>query len=327
VTGAFLAALVASVLLTRVVLSIARRRELRQQEREDGPATHLTKQGTPSLGGLALVPAIVLAAAAVLLPHYGPERFGASPALLVLAVGALFALLGLADDWAKVRGGDSRGVKARWRILIEIGLAAGFVCLLRVPAGDSSWGFGALVSGLGPYGDLLWRALGVFVVVGAANAVNFTDGVDGLAATTVAIWGGVLALALLFTGNPAYAALAAAITGGAAGFLWFNSNKAKIFMGDVGSLGLGALMGALAVITDLQWFLALSGVVFIVEVLSVVLQVTYFRATKGKRLFRMTPIHHAFELRGWSEPQLVARFAIIGLAAGGLALMLFGYYT
>ena len=115
----------------------------------------------------------------------------------------------------------------------------------------------------------------------------------------------------------------AALAGAAAGFLWFNANPAKIFMGDVGSDGMGALLGGIAVISGKEWLLALAGVVFVIEVVTVILQVAYFRKTGGKRLFRMTPIHHAFELRGWTEPQIVARFALVGLLAGGIALAAF----
>jgi phospho-N-acetylmuramoyl-pentapeptide-transferase len=312
-----LVALVSSVVLTRVVLALVRKWQLGQQVREDGPATHRVKQGTPSLGGVAILLATVIAATVGL----GGLR-GKVADLLILS--GAFALLGLADDLAKMLAGNTRGIPARYRILLEILLAAGFVQLVGpklTPAGP--WGFSSF-DAIGPHA-LLWRALGVFTIVGGANAVNFTDGVDGLAATLISICACAMAGACLLFG-PWVSLLLAALAGAAAGFLWFNSNPAKIFMGDVGSLGIGALLGGIAVVSGLELFFALAGVVFVIEVVSVILQVAYFRRTGGKRLFRMTPIHHAFELRGWKEPQVVARFALVGLVAGGLALALFLHF-
>jgi phospho-N-acetylmuramoyl-pentapeptide-transferase len=167
----------------------------------------------------------------------------------------------------------------------------------------------------------LWVLLAGFVVVGAANAVNITDGVDALAATTTGICALGLAVGCFFHGMGDRTVLASATAGAAFGFLWFNAYPAKIFMGDVGSLGLGAVLGAIAVSAGLEWFFGFAALVFVVETLSVILQVACFRMTR-KRLFRMTPIHHAFELRGWSEPQVVARFALIAAVATSLGLTL-----
>lgn len=306
-----LGALVLSVLLTRLVLEVVRRRALGQQVREDGPATHQVKQGTPSLGGVA-----ILAAAAVAAQVSAGVFWMRVAQVLGLAV--VFALIGLADDLAKLRGGSTRGIPARYRIVLEIVLAALFAWWIHPPPA-TVWGFGGLAAA-GGAGLVAWGALAVFTIVGAANAFNFTDGVDGLAATLTAICATVLAVGLACAG-PALVPAAVALAGAAAGFLWFNSHPAKIFMGDVGSLGMGALLGGLAVAAGLELFFALAAVVFVAEVISVILQVVYFRSTGGRRLFRMTPIHHAFELRGWQEPQLVARFALVGLAAGSLALV------
>ncbi len=307
---AALIALVVSVLLTRLVLGFVRKWQLGQQVREDGPASHKAKQGTPSLGGAAILGATVIAALAC-------GGWGAQVAY-PLGLALLYALVGLADDVVKMRGGSSRGLPARYRIVLEILFAAGFVWLIGPQlTARPMWGFSGWGS-VGPYG-LLWGALGVFTIVGAANACNFADGVDGLAATLTAICAAVMAVACAVAA-PSLVWPAVALAGAAAGFLWFNSNPAKIFMGDVGSLGMGALMGGIAVAAGLELFFALAAVVFVTEVVSVILQVLYFRSTGGKRLFRMTPIHHAFELRGWKEPQVVARFALVGLVAGGLAL-------
>ncbi len=307
-----LSALLLSVLLTRLVLEVVRRRALGQQVRADGPATHQVKQGTPSLGGLA-----ILAAAAVAAQVSAGVFWTRIAQVLGLAV--LFALIGLADDLAKLRRGSTRGLPARYRIVLELVLAALFAWWIHPPPA-TVWGFSGLAAA-GGAGLLAWGALAVFTIVGAANALNFTDGVDGLAATLTALCATVLAVGLACSSaGHALVPAAVALAGAAAGFLWFNSHPAKIFMGDVGSLGMGALLGGLAVAAGLELFFALAALVFVIEVVSVILQVIYFRSTGGKRLFRMTPIHHAFELRGWKEPQLVARFALVGLLAGGLAL-------
>ncbi len=309
-----LAALILSVLLTRLLLDLVRRWQVGQQVREDGPASHRAKQGTPSLGGIAILAAALIAA--------GCAPGGLSVrALYVLGLAVLYALVGLVDDLAKLRARTSRGLPARYRIVVELLLAGLFAGLLGPPVAGafSAWGFSGL-AGWG--GGLLWGALAVFTITGAANAFNFTDGVDGLAATLTAICATVMALACGLVA-PALAWPAVALAGASAGFLWFNSNPARIFMGDVGSLGMGALLGGLAVAAGLELLFAWAAVIFVVEVLSVILQVAYFRRTGGKRLFRMTPIHHAFELRGWKEPQVVARFALVGLVAGGLALVAF----
>lgn len=314
-------ALVLSVLLTRLVLSLVRRWQLEQQVREDGPQSHRQKQGTPSLGGLAILGAA--AVATVLGAWWVSVRLDRGDAQLwyVLGMTGAFGLVGLLDDLSKVRGGSTRGIPARYRILLQIAIALVFLRLMphgtdATPSPVSQWGFAGLLSTSGWWGGLAWTVLGALVVVGSANAVNFTDGVDGLAATTVAVCAACLALVLQMPWGVPAVALAAA----AGGFLWFNAHPAKIFMGDVGSLGMGALLGGIAVATDRQWFFALCAVVFVVEVLSVILQVIWFRCTGGKRLFRMAPIHHAFELRGWSEPQVVARFGLVGLLAGCVAM-------
>jgi phospho-N-acetylmuramoyl-pentapeptide-transferase len=320
-----LLALVLSVILTRLLLGRVRQWQLGQQVREDGPASHLVKQGTPSLGGIAILLAVAIATAVV----WG--RQGARPASGLFLLTFLFALLGLADDLAKMIGKSSRGLPARYRIVLEILFAAGFVLVAdRSALVGPVWGCGAL-RGI----PVLGGALAVFTIVGGANAVNFTDGVDGLAATLTAICAATMAVALALVplhvigtrldlvGQADLMWVAAALAGASAGFLWFNSNPAQIFMGDVGSLGIGALLGGIAVAGGLELFFALVGIVFVIEVVTVILQVIYFRRTGGKRLFRMTPIHHAFELRGWTEPQIVARFALVGLLAGGIALAAF----
>ena len=327
---ALVLALPLSVLLTRLVLSQARRRQVCQNVRDDGPQTHLVKQGTPSGGGVAILVATVVATLVAGAVH--PPGWLQQPRLLlVLGLGLAYGAVGLVDDLSKLRGGNTRGLKARYRLAVEIVLAVAFavgVGLLLpysgVNAGGTAgagWGFGGLTGSASPLLHVVWVALGALVVVAAGNAVNLTDGVDGLAATLVALCAAALGLGCAWAGQADLALLAWAISGAAAGFLWFNAHPAKLFMGDVGALGLGGLLGGLAVAAGLEGFFALVAVVFIADTLSVIVQVAWFKRT-GRRVFRMTPIHHAFELKGWSEPQVVARFALLGLLAAALALSL-----
>ena len=323
----FGAALILSVVLSRVVLGLARRHGWGQQVRDDGPQSHLMKQGTPSLGGMAMLAAILIVVAGVaLISHTGFNYKVAVPLLL----GLLFGALGFLDDFAKLRAGNTRGLKARWRILIEFVLAFGLMAWLvtmALPGPEGFprvWGFSGLaVQNSSLELQIVWILLAGFLVVASANAVNLTDGVDGLASTLLGICALALAVVCFFRGMGDRTVLAAAISGAAIGFLWFNAHPAKIFMGDVGSLGLGALLGATAVSGGVEWFFGIAALVLIAEAASVILQVASFKLT-GRRLFRMAPIHHAFEQRGWSEPLVVSRFALVGLLASlvGLALML-----
>ena len=302
----FAGALLASGSLTAVNLVVSRRLNWRAPVREDAPSRHQRKQGTPSAGGLAVI-AVVLAAGAVVTGSAGSYR---GQVVAVLWLAAVFAAIGFADDYLKSRYRSTLGIRARYRLPAEVAVALGFVWLSTgfVPASQGSvLGFAGL-----PMAARI--ILGVLVVVGSANAVNFTDGLDGLASGSAALCAGGLAIVCLIIGADQLAALSAVTAGAAAGFLWLNWHPAKIFMGDVGSLGLGALLGGIAVAGGIELIFALIAVVFVGETLSVIIQVIWFRWT-GRRVFAMTPIHHAFELRGWSEPRIVVLFWLVGLVA------------
>ncbi len=302
----FAGALLASGSLTAINLAVSRRLNWRARVREDAPSRHQRKQGTPSAGGLAII-AVVLTAGMVVVRSTGffQWQIGA-----VLWLAAVFAALGFADDYLKLRSSSTLGIRARYRLSVEVVMALGFVWVAVgfMPANQSSvLGF----AGLPLAAHII---LGVLVVVGSANAVNLTDGLDGLAGGLTAICAGGLAVVCLIVGADHLAGLCAVMAGAAAGFLWFNCYPAQIFMGDVGSLGLGALLGGIAVAGGIELVFALIAVVFVAETLSVMIQVIWFRWT-GRRVFAMTPIHHAFELRGWAEPQTVVRFWLVGLGA------------
>lgn len=316
-------ALVVSAVLFPLWIRLLQVRNIGQQVRADGPQGHLVKQGTPTMGGV-----LILAVVTVTFFLMGtPTRAS------ILALGATLACgaLGFIDDWSKVAHERSLGLRPRAKLLWQAAISIVF-CLLAVNwAGIETWvqipltktrlELGILSSSfsLGDATVLIpWIYL-VFVsvmIIGMSNAVNLTDGLDGLAAGTVMI------VALAFAGI-AYrqntlenALFGAAIAGACIGFLWYNSYPADIFMGDTGSLGLGAAVAAMAVITKTELFLLVIGGIYVIETLSVILQVASYKLT-GKRIFRMAPIHHHFEMVGWSETKVMVRFWIVtGILAG-----------
>lgn len=281
--------------------------------REDTPERHREqKSGTPTFGGLAILLAVV--AGATLLP---PPGRGTAMALLLCSLP--FALLGAADDFLKAGQREKVvGVKARYKISFQLafGLLASVYILRAIQGARPEVGlpFDGWLS-LPAWGKV---ALDTLVFVGATNAVNLTDGLDGLAAGLAAICS--LSLLALAPGAAGPSGLLVGLLGACLGFLWFNVHPARIFMGDTGSLFLGALLAAFSCASGLEFHLFIAGLVFVAEALSVILQVLYFKATGGRRIFKMAPLHHHFELSGWPEPQIVARFWLAGAAAGGLAI-------
>lgn len=312
---AFLIALIAGPPMIRFL----RRLKFGQTVRTDGPQTHLKKSGTPTMGGILIVPA---AAIGTLLLTQADLKVSYC---LLATIG--FSLIGLIDDAIIVVAKRPLGLKARYKLLgqIVLGLVISLYAVnapelgpvLAVPFSKES-----LI--LPPW---LFVIVAASAVVGSANAVNFTDGLDGLASGTTAIASVAYALLCIGLGEWNLAAFAAAIAGACLGFTWFNAYPAQVIMGDTGSLGLGAALGAMAVVTRTELFLVIIGGIFVLETLSVMLQVAYFRVTGGRRLFRMAPLHHHFELKGWPETKVVFRFwllafvfAVIGLAGFPAAL-------
>jgi phospho-N-acetylmuramoyl-pentapeptide-transferase len=281
--------------------------------RQDGPQAHLRKAGTPTMGGIFFVPAAVLIAV-------GWAGFAPS----VLAVAALtlsYAAIGWIDDWQILRKKSNKGISPRMKLTLQI-LFGSLFCLWLFMTQPATISTVALPFGLMlPLGGLFWLLAG-FVLVAESNATNLTDGLDGLAAGTGAI--ALLGLAALIVDtSPELAIFCACLTGGCLGFLAHNYNPARVFMGDTGSLALGGALAAVGLLShSLFGLLILSGI-FLAEALSVLAQVGYYKATKddrgiGKRLLKMAPLHHHFELVGWTETQVVSRFYLIG---GLLALV------
>jgi phospho-N-acetylmuramoyl-pentapeptide-transferase len=296
VLGFAIGGVVAAVVVP-VTIGWQRRRNLGQQIYEDGPSSHAVKQGTPTLGGIAFVAAAAIGA---LVPI---AQFEHQLPLLLLVVGA--GAIGFADDYLKLVLHRPLGLRARWKFLALFVLAAGFAAY---EAHADPYHFTSLwFTGWVPLAPWLWALLAVCAIVGAANAVNLTDGLDGLAA-------GTAIPPLLLLGFMAPSTLAVAVVGSATGFLYFNTHPARIFMGDTGSLALGALLGGLAIQMDWLLLLPVLGIVFVAEALSVIAQVLSFKLT-GKRIFRMTPLHHHFEMLGWPEQRVTLVFILASAAA------------
>jgi phospho-N-acetylmuramoyl-pentapeptide-transferase len=293
--------------------------------RVEGPQSHMVKMGTPTMGGVMFILPIVLVTvllnAASLL---GLNYLGRS-VLLPLLVMISYALLGAVDDWEGIRGPRrGLGMRARTKFLIQtiLAVAAAFVIhyVLQVP--DMFWPGAEKPLSVG----IFYIPIAVIVIVGFSNAVNFTDGLDGLAgliaATAFAAYGGIALLqGQVFLGRFCFT-----IVGALFGFLWFNVHPAQLIMGDAGALSLGATLGVVALMTGQWLLLPLIAIIPLSENLSVMIQVGYFKLTKGKRFFKMAPLHHHFELLGWSETQVVQRFWLVSLlfAMLGMALAVVG---
>ncbi|MGB0440261.1 MAG: phospho-N-acetylmuramoyl-pentapeptide-transferase, partial [Paracoccaceae bacterium] len=321
--GAFLTALVFGFVFGLPLINVLRRRQGKGQPiRDDGPEGHFVKAGTPTMGGLLIVGALTTS---TLLWARLDNPF----VWIVLGVTLSYALIGFADDYAKVSKQNTAGLSSRLRLLLGILIAAiaGFAAAWNHPE--------ALVNqmALPVFKDtlinlgVLFVPFAVIVIVGAANAVNLTDGLDGLAIMPVMVAAGTLGIIAYAVGRVDFTnyldvhyvpgtgeilVFTAGIVGGGLGFLWYNAPPAAVFMGDTGSLALGGALGAIAVATKHELVLAIVGGLFVVEALSVIIQVLYFKRT-GKRVFLMAPIHHHYEKKGWAEPTIVIRFWIISL--------------
>lgn len=324
---AILTALLISFIIGPWIIEKLRAFQIKQVVREDVPSRHLSKNGTPTMGGSLILLAMVI-----------PTLLWADLTnfyiWIVLLTTVGFGVLGFLDDYKKVRDKNGMGIKARYKfpIQVAIGLAASWV-LFHAVDHDSRLIFPFFKKLMPDLGD--WYILfGMLVIVGTANAVNLTDGLDGLAIGPVLIASGTFILFCYLAGHFRFASylqipyvkgsgeltiLCGALLGSGLGFLWFNTYPAQVFMGDVGSLALGAALGTIAVVTKQEFLLVIVGGIFVVETLSVILQVISFKLRK-KRIFRMAPIHHHFELKGWAEPKIIVRFWIIGIILGLIAI-------
>jgi phospho-N-acetylmuramoyl-pentapeptide-transferase len=332
--ASFFTALIFGFIFGRPLINALRRKYAQGQPiREDGPAHHIaTKAGTPTMGGLLILAALTLSTLLW-------ARLDNPYVWIVLGTTVAFGILGFTDDWAKVSRNSSAGVSGRVRLAIGFAIAA-------VASGAAVYVHPDALSAqlaVPVFKDVLFNMgwmfipFAMFVIVGSANAVNLTDGLDGLAIMPVMIAAGTLGVIAYAVGRVDFTdyldvhyvpgtgellIFVAGLIGGGLGFLWYNAPPAAVFMGDTGSLALGGALGAIAVSTKHEIVLAIVGGLFVAEAISVIVQVAYFKAT-GKRVFLMAPIHHHFEKKGWAEPQVVIRFWIISLilALIGLATL------
>jgi phospho-N-acetylmuramoyl-pentapeptide-transferase len=321
-------ALLISMVSTPLLIRWLRARGIGQQIREDGPQGHFTKAGTPTMGGLAIMAATLCG----YLAAHAKTVFTERGLLAMLAIGGA-AAIGFADDWIKVRRHRSLGLNKRAKLagelIVALGFALGCVYWQKVDTHLSFTRFSSLHIDLSDAG---WVTFAVLVMLGATNSVNLTDGLDGLAAgssvfgfTAFTVIGFYQLRHFSIYRNPASldeAVIAAALLGACAGFLWWNAAPARIFMGDTGSLGIGAALAALALLENVDLLLPVIGGLFVVEALSVIIQVFAFRVF-GRRVFRMAPIHHHFELVGWPETTVTVRFWILAGLCTALALGIF----
>ena len=328
--AAFGTALIFGFIFGQPLINLLKRKQGRGQPiRDDGPQSHAAKAGTPTMGGLLILSALLVSTLLW-------ARLDSPYVWITLLVTLAFGLIGFADDYAKVARQTSKGVPGRVRIglgLIIAALASYAAAQFHPAALSNQLALPLFKDALINLG-VFFVPFGMIVIVGAANAVNLTDGLDGLAIMPVMIAAATLGAIAYFVGNANFSdylglhfvvgtgellVFTAALIGGGLGFLWYNAPPAAVFMGDTGSLALGGALGAIAVCTKHEIVLAIVGGLFVVEALSVIIQVLYFKRT-GKRVFLMAPIHHHFEKKGWAEPQIVIRFWIIALILAMIGL-------
>ncbi|MFM2105069.1 MAG: hypothetical protein RL338_101 [Chloroflexota bacterium] len=311
---ALLLAFVVVVVLMPAYIRLLRHLGFGKKIRVEGPDSHQVKQGTPTMGGLLLILGVI----GLYLGLRGmPDASTFAPLAALASVG----ILGAFDDYLNAKTGE--GIRVRQKLLWQIVFA--FFAAWQIQRTYAITALAVPFVGAVPIPAELYVVFAAFAIIAASNAVNLTDGLDGLAGGTLAVaYLCFMIIALLnVPAQPNLAFLCALIIGGLLGFLWFNVHPAQVFMGDAGSLSLGATLAVIALITGQILVLPIIGVIFVVETLADIIQIGYFKATGGKRIFRMAPLHHHFELGGWHEQKITLRFWIVGILAGLLGVALF----
>ncbi len=326
--GAAVTAFLIVVIFGPMFIRAMRHLQIGQVIRDDGPASHIAKQGVPTMGGLLIIAAITV----------GTLLWARLDIMLVwlgIFITLFYGGIGFIDDYRKIKKNNSKGLSAKGKLILQlIGAAVVGIAIYLHPAFDGHLSF-PFFKNLRP--DLGWFyvVFAVLVIVGSSNAVNLTDGLDGLAAGPTVV---TAAVYLVFSylaghvvladylqlpyvaGSGELAIFCGSIVGACLGFLWFNAYPAQMFMGDVGALALGGALGAIAIFIKQEFLLAIVGGIFVMEALSVIMQVGYFKLTNGKRIFLMAPFHHHFEKKGWHEPKVVVRFWIVSIILGLFAI-------
>ena len=304
-------AFVISAVVGRFLIPALRAMKAGQSIKEIGPNWHMSKQGTPTMGGIMFMAACVVA---VLVFGWRDLAAGDYSALFVLALALLYGAIGFVDDYAKIKKKENTGLTAGWKFLLQLAVAIAFLALMRMEGHLSPNLYLPFVNSTIGLPWIAYLVFAAFVMVGCVNAVNLTDGLDGLAGSVtlpVAVFFAVLSA---WWDKGAVGIFAGALAGGILGFLVYNFYPAKVFMGDTGSLFLGGAVCGLAFALDAPLVLIPTGIIYIVETMSDILQVGYFKLTHGKRIFRMAPLHHHLEMGGWSEVRIVLTFTGITVA-------------
>ncbi len=294
-----------SMLVTARMIPILRHRQFGQFIREEGPQAHLSKAGTPTMGGIAFIIGITVAIVISMFMK-GSDTTGKVAILLSMFA---FGAIGFLDDYNKVAKKQNEGLTPKQKLALQVVFGIALAIFMMVKEGTTM-----LIPFFGKTVDfgILYIPFVVFIEVAMANAVNLTDGLDGLAASTSSIVACTFAIVgmTVHGGNEPMAVAGQAVFGALIGFLLYNHYPAKIFMGDTGSMAVGGVLSAMAVVGHMEWLLPIAGLIYVIEALSVIIQVTYFKKTGGKRVFRMAPIHHHFELGGWHETKVVRVFCL-----------------
>ncbi|MDY6842460.1 MAG: phospho-N-acetylmuramoyl-pentapeptide-transferase [Thermodesulfobacteriota bacterium] len=324
---ASLTALILSLLLGRFFITTLRKLQINQQIRDDGPRSHLEKTGTPTMGGILIITSILFSTLLW-------SDLRNSYIWLTVLVAFSFALIGFIDDYKKVFQRNPKGLKARYKLMVQLAIS---LCVALILFGGEE--FCTKISipffkNVNPDLGYLYLPFVILIIVGASNAINLTDGLDGLAIGQIVIVGATYLLFSYLVGNVKTAKylqilyiegagelsiLCGAMVGASMGFLWYNTFPAELFMGDVGSLSLGGILGSVAVITKQEILLAIVGGICVLETVSVIIQVCSFKLS-GKRVFKMAPLHHHYELRGIPEPKIIVRFWIISIVLALIAV-------
>ena len=323
-------ALAGTAILGKVFIPWLHKLKFGQTILDIGPSWHKNKQGTPTMGGIMFIISITIACVAALLLNavtgnklmLSGETQAKLWAGLIMAL--LFGMIGFADDYIKVVKKRNLGLTIIQKSVVQVLVCAGYLISLYLSMGKDPYMYVPFFGNV-RLGIFFW-VLGVCVLYGAINAVNFTDGIDGLCSSvTVTCAAGFIVVALI-SNALGMGIIASALLGGCAGFLIWNRHPAKVFMGDTGSMFLGGMVVALSYAVDCPWILLFLGLVYVIEAVSDVIQIGYFKLTHGKRIFRMAPIHHHFEMGGWSENKIVTVFSVVNIigCAVGIALMYFG---
>ena len=318
-----LVAFILTVLMSPWVIPALHRMKFGQEVRDDGPQSHLKKQGTPTMGGVIFLIAIAVSA---IIGMIGMGRADIK-ALQILLLTVGFGITGFLDDYLKIKRHTSDGLSPKQKLAIQLLITIVFAIWIYISDNETAGRIIIPFTGNAshalsiPLPIWIFVPFVVFVVLGTDNGVNFTDGLDGLCSSVTAVTAGFFMAIALNRGDTGVAVCSAAVIGGLLGFLIFNVYPAKVFMGDTGSLALGGFVAAAAVVNGMELYIPIVGFIYMIEVISVIIQVTYFKKTHGKRFFKMAPIHHHFELLGNSETRIVAAFTIVTILLCSVAFI------